>query len=274
MTRFCPHSAHHAPPKRQRGSVLTLILLGLLGAAALATLAYGSYYQITRGTQDTAMRTHSGALLTQAAYTLATEATDSDAVADGVAEPPAGLVVLDDGWQVPASSGAPKADAWGMALKYCPRDNGGTNSSAGRLNGDNPALQSSIQFALVSAGPDKTLNTTCAVAHTGIATDDDGVRTMSVAQLNQGVGGTYFYGDPVSSVAALPVSDSPVGKLRVAKDTQIPYLWNGSVWLPLNAGAWLDAAVADCTQYPAGTLGRNATYNQLFMCNGTVWTSL
>ena len=252
------------PRQLQRGSILTLVLLGLLAAAALATIAYGSYYQITRGSQDTAMRTHSGALLTQAAYTLATEASDTDA--DGVTEPLAGLVALSDGWEIPATSGAPKADAWGMALKYCPWDNGGTNNSAGRFSGDAGAAQSAIQFALVSAGPDKTFDTTCTQARTGIASGDDGVRTMSVAQLNQGVGGTYFYGDPVSNVTALPASDSPAGKLRVVQDTQIPYLWNGSAWQPLNAGAWLViSAGASCTGYPAGTLGRDAA-DELYLC--------
>ena len=250
--------------KRQRGSVLTLILLGLLAAGVLASIAYGSYYQITRGTQDTAMRTHSGALLTQAAYTLATEASDTDA--DGIAEPLAGVVALNDGWEIPATSGAPKADAWGTALMYCPWDNGGTNSSPGRLTGISGADPSAIQFALVSAGPDKTFNTTCAQARTGIASGDDGVRSMSVAQLNQGVGGTYFYGDPVSSLSALPASGAPSGMMRVTEDTQIPYLWTGSAWQPLNAGAWLVvAAGASCTVYPAGTLARDAN-DDLYLC--------
>lgn len=257
--------------KNQRGSVLTLILLGLLAAGILASIAYGSYYQITRGTQDTAMRTHSGALLTQAAYTLATEATDTDV--DGIAEPPAGAATLDDGWEIPASSGSPKADAWGMALKYCPWDNGDTNTSPGRLSGTTGTNPSAIQFALVSAGPDKIFDTTCAQARTGIARGDDGVRTMSVAQLNQGVGGTYFYGDPVNSVADLPASGSPAGMMRVTKDTQIPYLWSGSAWQPLNAGAWLVvAAGASCTAYLAGTLGRDAA-DELYLCTTTtrIW---
>lgn len=257
--------------KRQRGSVLTLILLGLLAAGVLASVAYGSYYQITRGTQDTAMRTHSGALLTQAAYTLATEATDTDA--DGIAEPVAGVMTLNDGWEVPATSGAPKADAWGSPLKYCPWDNGGTNSSAGRLTGIAGADPSAIQFALVSAGPDKVFDTTCTQARTGVASGDDGVRSMSVAQINQGVGGTYYYGDPVSSVAALPASGAPVGMMRITTDTQIPYLWNGSAWQPLNAGAWLVVVAGEpCTAYLAGTLGRDAA-DELYLCtNATrIW---
>jgi hypothetical protein len=202
-------------------------------------------------------------MLTQAAYTLATEASDTDA--DGVIEPLAGSVVLDDAWEIPSSSGATKTDAWGTAIKYCPWDNGSVNASVGRLNGANPALQTSVQFALVSAGTDKTFNTSCVQALSG-ANGDDGLRTMTVAQLNQGVGGTVFYGDPVSSVAALPATGAATGMMRIARDTQIPYLWTGSAWLPLNAGAWLVVlAGAPCTSYPAGTLGHDAV-DDLYIC--------
>jgi hypothetical protein len=249
--------------RQQSGSLLVLLMLGLAAAGVLATLAYGSYYQVARGTQETVTRANSSALLTQAAYTLATEASDTDT--DGTTEPSAGLVVLGDGWEVPASSGAPKADAWGSAIKYCPWDNGSTHASAGRLAGANPALQSSIQFAMVSAGPDKTFSTSCNQALTG-ATGDDGVRLMSVAQLNQGVGGTVFYGDPVASVSALPVTGAPNGMMRVTKDTQIPYLWNGASWVPFNTGAWLVVVSgADCSAYPPGTLGRDVA-DSLYMC--------
>lgn len=255
----------------QTGSVLTLFLLALLAAGVLAGIAYGSYYQIARGTQDTVTRAHASALLTQAAYTLATEATDADA--DGTAEPPPGLAPLDDGWAIPASSGAPKGDAWGAAMKYCPWDNGGTINTAGRLGGNSGADQSTIQFALISAGPDKSFSTSCLQARTGTAGGDDGVRTMSIAQLNQGVGGTYFYGDPVASVAALPASGAPAGMMRVAKDSQVPYLWNGSAWLPLNAGAWLVVGEATgCATYPPGTLARDAGDELLLCTTGTrVW---
>lgn len=257
--------------RKQAGSLLTLVLLGLLAVSILATIAYGSYYQIARGTQDTVLRSNSSALLTQAAYTLATEATDSDA--DGTAEPPAGLAALDDGWEIPASSGAPKADAWGAPLKYCPWDNGGSNASAGRRSGENPARQSSAQFAVVSGGPDKTFATSCDQARVAVV-GDDGLRVMTVAQLNQGVGGTYFYGDPVANVAALPATDSPPGKMRVAVDTRITYLWNGSSWAPLNAFASpvVVSGVSDCSGYPPGTLGRNAAAEELYLCTGAgIW---
>jgi hypothetical protein len=256
--------------RRQQGGLLAMVLLGLLAVSVLATIAYGSYYQIARGTMDTVNRANASALLTQAAYTLASEARDTDA--DGHAEPLAGQTRLsdglNDGWAIPATSGATKSDAWGSAFKYCPWDNGSTNNSAGRLAGANPALPGSMQFALVSAGPDKIFNTSCAQAVSG-ALGDDGVRTMTVAQMNQGV--TYLLGDPVANVSALPAAGSPAGMMRVTSDTQITYLWNGSSWLPLGAVAALVAGAAadlDCSAYPPGMLARNAA-EDLLMCRAS-----
>jgi hypothetical protein len=262
---------------QQQGNVLALVMLGLLAAGVLATIAYGSYYQIARGSSDTVNRANASALLTQAAYTLAAEAAVAgDIDTDGITEPIAGSLALNDGWEAPASSGAPKTDTWGSKLQYCAWDNGATNASIGRITGSNPAAASSLQFALISAGPDKAFDTTCAQVLThymagapSIANGDDGVRTMSVAQMNQGVGGTYYFGDAVANVSNLPLTDAPAGKMRIVKDTQLAYIWNGSSWLPANAGAWLvltDAAVAaTCASYPAGVLARDNADN-LYMC--------
>lgn len=261
---------------QQSGSILTFVLLALATLGVLATLAYGTYYQIARGAQDTVMRAHASALLTQAANALATDARDTDN--DGFAEALEGNVSdpLEDNWKIPANSGAPKTDPWGKAIKYCPWDNGSINTSTGRLSGDNPAIQSSIQFALISAGPDKVFQTSCVQAKTG-AQGDDGVRSMNVAQLNQGVGGTYFYGDPVSSVSALPVSGSPAGMMRLTQDTQLPYMWTGSAWVPMNSVASVTISVGtNCSDYPAGALGRDIN-DDLFICKAAaprVWKSV
>jgi hypothetical protein len=259
---------------RQQGNVLALVMLGLLAAGVLATIAYGSYYQIARGTTDTVNRANASALLTQAAYALAAEAAVAgDVDTDGITEPIAGSIALNDGWEVPASSGAPKADTWSSKLQYCAWDNGGTTASSGRFAGANPGLANSLQFALISAGPDKSFNTSCAqviaryvAGASTIASGDDGVRSMSVAQLNQGVGGTYYYGDAVATVLALPATDMPVGKMRLVKDTQLVYTWTGSTWLPANAGAWLVVTPgASCASLPTGLLARDAL-DDLYMC--------
>lgn len=89
---------------------------------------------------------------------------------------------------------------------------------------------------------------------------------MTIAPLNQRVGGTYFFGDPLASVLGLPASGAPAGMLRLTLDTQVPYVWNGSSGLPLPAGAWpVLVAGADCTAYLPGTLARDAA-DDLYLC--------
>ena len=70
----------------------------------------------------------------------------------------------------------------------------------------------------------------------------------------------------MAALTSLSTNGVPVGMLRVTLDTQVPYLWNGSSWLPLNAGAWVEVIEnADCSLYPTGTLGRDLADN-LLMC--------
>lgn len=256
-----------APFLQQAGSVLAFVLLALVTLGVLATLAYGAYFQIARGTQDTVMRAQASALLTQAVQILATEALDTDG--DAYVEATAGSVVLGDGWAVPATSGAGKSDPWGTALKYCVWDNGVTNSSSGRLNGDNPANPASIQLAVVSAGPDRKFDTSCLQAKAGTAQGDDGVRNLTVGQLTQAAG-LLYYGDPVTTVSALPASDQPIGKIRIVLDTRVAYQWTGSAWTPLVAVAVPGVtAGASCTAYPLGALGYDATKDHLQICKST-----
>lgn len=252
--------------RKQSGSIVTLVMLGLAAAAILATIAYGSYYQIARGVQDTVLKANASALLTQAAYALATEATNIDA--DEILEPPAAAT----GWEVPLSSGAPKADAWGTPFRYCPWDNGSVNASAGRLDGENPGDQNSLQFALVSAGPDKNFDTVCAQPKTS-PLGDDGVRSMTVAQVNQGVAGAHYYGAPVATQSALPLTDSPTGKLRIVLDTRVPYSWNGSAWVPLLTAVpvLVTATGASCSGYPVGTLASDSGDNLHLCSSSSLW---
>ena len=47
--------------------------------------------------------------------------------------------------------------------------------------------------------------------------------------LGAGGGGSEFYGDPVPTFAALPVSGQ-VGEVRLALDTGVLYYWDGAIW--------------------------------------------
>jgi len=148
------------------------------------------------------------------------------------------------GGQLPANIGAPLSDAWGTPLGYCSWDNGTINSSAGRINGDNPGTQSSVVFAIISAGPNKTFETTCAQARVGNVQGDDGIRYVTVAQINQGVGGTIYYGDPVADMTALNnlnTATIPAGQTRLVESSNTYYTWNGSSWVQASGASYWTA---------------------------------
>lgn len=256
---------------RQAGGVVAFVLVALVTLGVLATLAYGVYFQISRGTQDTVLRAQAASLLMQAAHILASEARDIDS--DGYLEAPAGVSVLDtNGWEIPASSGAPKSDPWGMPFKYCVWDHGSSNASAGRLAGDQPGSAASISVALISAGSDKSFSTSCSQAASGAGADDL-VRTLTIGQ-TQLAAASLYYGEPVSSVASLPLTDQPTGRIRLVLDTRVVYQWTGAGWVPLTAVAVPVIKSGDfCTGYVTGSLGRDDVNHDLHICkpNGR-WT--
>jgi hypothetical protein len=140
--------------------------------------------------------------------------------------------------------GRAQSDAWGTALSYCAWDNGGTSASAGRIDGDSPASQNSITLAVVSAGPDKSFQSSCAQARANAAQGDDIVMAYSNAQVVQGVGGTVYWGDPVTdypTLAALPAPSLHVGEQRMILQTGQVMRWDGNAWTPTNGVATVDA---------------------------------
>lgn len=198
--------------------------------------------------------------IAQAQSILVTESADSDG--DGYLESPAFTAwgsAPTGGGSVPVASGAGAlVDGWGTKLGYCPFDNGTTNSSASRITGDNPGTQSSVLFALVSAGADKTFSTTCAQAKTGTAQSDDIVSFITIASANQGVGGTVYWGDPVASLVALNALNTSAlknGQLRITLDTNTVYRWNSGT------GLWVAATSAGggSTPTPPSYTGTNPT---------------
>ncbi|TFW09926.1 hypothetical protein E4K72_03575 [Oxalobacteraceae bacterium OM1] len=235
-------------PSKQCGSVVAFVLIGIAAAALLATVAYTGYFQLARGAADASLVAQARAVVQQAAYRLAVEAADVDG--DGYMEAPtmgAGSKVPTAGGVVPASSAAPKTDSWGTALGYCSWDNGAgsRNSSAGRITGDSdsgtsPAVSAnSVVLAVVSAGPNKTFDTTCATARTGAA-GDDVVQRFTHAQIVQGMGGTAYFGDPVTAATLSGINPGATrdGQLRLQKDTNTLMRWDNaaSAWKQVDLG--------------------------------------
>jgi hypothetical protein len=233
---------------RQRGSILVMVLsaLAILGAVLLAS---SNLFGTIRNISKSQLQISSRALLTQAVYSLNAESGDTDN--DGQPEPlamasggngTAGTCTgIPEGATaacfIPSSSAAPKTDAWGSYFLYCAWDNGSTNNSAGRYGGDNPATTSSTVLAVVSAGSNKVIETTCAQAKTGQFSSDDLVMSLTIQQRNMGVSGTVFWGDPVAKFADLPMTGNVVNTVRLALDTGQIYRWNGTAWVQIGGGA-------------------------------------
>lgn len=214
-------------------------LIAAVGVAG--SIAWSVSQQQSTG-RTVQLRTTSADTLTQAKTILGSESSDPDG--DGYKEPPAMTPLTGGpagGGAIATSSGAPRADAWGTPLGYCPYDLGTTNASSGRITGAANPTQGSVVFVLISAGPDKTFQTSCANAAAGTRQGDDGIRATTVAQLNQGVGGTIYWGDPVANAAALNAIDKtnlPEGHYRVVLDTRQGYVYRKA------AGVWELATAA------------------------------
>lgn len=254
---------------KQNGNIVALLLAGVAAVAFLSVMGY-QVFSLSSASGQNNLRTQSGSLLSQAAFTLSTEATDPDA--DGIPETAAYTAGAGPtgGGVIPITSGAPKTDAWGTSIGFCPWDNGSINSSANRITGDNPALQSSVVFAVISAGPDKVFQTTCAQAKAGTVQGDDGMRVMNVSQIRQGVGGTVYYGDPVNDMTALnllvPASGytPKTGEQRLVKSNNQTWTWNGASWGATTPMMSLTAtAGANCDAYGVGAMAQDGSGNPM-----------
>jgi hypothetical protein len=195
--------------KKQKGSALALILGSIVVLGVIGYIGSTIYTSIIGGMQRTNLVVQTSQTITQAMYTLTTETTRNGSgipVATpffSAAPSPVG------GGQIPASSAAPKSDSFGTVLGYC------TN---------NAAIQSDPVFAVISAGSNKQFDTTCAQALTGVTIGDDKILMRTVANILQGVGGTVYFGDPVSQITTLGgLNPVKAGEFRVVTA-------DGSAW--------------------------------------------
>lgn len=271
--------------QRQRGFAFLQILAMLgMGAALLGVIGYG-FVSLTRTGTVAASKSQASDALTQAKNAVVVSAADTDATPDNVYEAPAMLMTnCSTATPCPTLGGhlpltiAPRTDAWGSLLGYCVWDNGITNTSTGRITGETGATNTGpvIAFAVVSAGPNKVFDSTCATIKTNfvanaanVGSGDDGVRAVSQAQMIQGVGGTVYFGDPVPDEAALAgVTASVTGTMRVVLDTRAVYVWNGSNWLPASPSSvyLVKSAGQNCDDFPQGSLARDSATGDLLIC--------
>ena len=200
----------------------------------------------------------------QAAMALVTESSDIDG--DGFLESPAMLTGAGGpvgGGLIPLASSAPKNDSYGGNLGYCAWDNGSTNNSVNRITGSTNSPSAPV-LAVISAGIDGVFQTTCANIAAGQgAQGDDYVVSYNSTQIQMGVSGTLFFGDPVPTVAALNALSPATlkdGQVRVVKATNAMYSWNAglSTWVSITGGSslpWVQTGSSYISASPIGVSG-------------------
>ena len=195
---------------KQDGGILLTFLGGVILLGTLAVVGTSLVTSSLQGARRAALVSTTAGILDQAAYSIVLESPRNASDIPVAPAPLAELPAPADGGQIHAASSAPKVDAFGTPLGYC------TNAATSDAD---PV------FAIASAGPDKTFNTTCAQALTGAAIADDGVRVKTVADLRAGIGGTTYFGDPVSNYAELSALPQAVpGEMRVVLDPGALYV--------------------------------------------------
>src|SRR5579859_752531 len=173
---------HREPTSSHESGVIggpVLWIIGILGV--LTAVIFGGWSQIVKTNVLVTMANKNVNLMLQANRILATEATSD--TSGYYLPPPAAFNTGDPtklplnyaasgGGLIPATSGAPKTDAWGRAFIYCSWNQSGTTA----------AIQSNVAFVVISAGASGNLQTTCAQAAAGTPQGDNRVEMSTVAQ--------------------------------------------------------------------------------------------
>jgi hypothetical protein len=196
---------------------------------------------------------NTSALVNQAAYMMLATVSDSDG--DGYFEPPAmsnigasgtplagSGVGAGAGGFISPSTGAPTVDGYGVVMGYCAFDNGSIRSGANLIAGSSTPASSNIVYAVISAGADGVIQTTCANAYANSPQGDDVMMTISQAQAAMGTGGSasaYWWGNPVATTTALNAlngSSLATNQIRLVTSNNTLWTWNGSSWVQVSGG--------------------------------------
>lgn len=220
-----------------KGNALLLVLGAIAALAALGVMGNSLFSTVVSGNQRSSLNSTNSQILSLAAYTITKETTSAggnypvpaDPVAWTGTNPTAApsLGTATKVGLVPVTSTAPKVDGWGSNLGYC---------TFMAIAQGNPV------FAVISAGPDKTFQTSCTQAFAATPQGDDGVRVRTAANVLKGVGGTVYFGDPLDSLSALEaLTTAHAGEARITKDTGLVYINKTGTagagnWAPIGAG--------------------------------------
>lgn len=181
-----------------------VIISSILAAAAPSTFAVDG---LTLKTQaDLNRRIQIEYNVRQAAAALITEfQTDVDGYPLPPQMEPVGIVAPGVS-AIPAASSAPRTDSMGLELAYCAWNNGTSNTGLPNYLDGIPNNINASTIAVIHRGLDGMFQTTCAdlgPAPGNLGVGDDVVVVQSASEVYKGIGGTFFYGDPVNTEAEL-----------------------------------------------------------------------
>lgn len=282
----------------QRGNVFAMLfasvaLVGVLGATTMNVLT-GPVTTVSRVTQKNLANTH----MMLSARVLLNVSNDADN--DGLAEPPAiqtagAALAPVGGGLLPVNLGLSLTDPWGTGFGYCAWNHGTTNSSAGRLAGDNTSGASTRPIiAVIAAGPDKAFQTTCAggigssIGVSKAQGSDDLVLTFSYAEAAASSGGLWTLNASDSNKAELKTNTGAVAvsvnrsaglieALAVSAATVSAPAFAGDT-VAIGGGLLLDTSAGTATVCGAGQLGSlrlDAPKTGLELCDGAgAWSAL
>lgn len=178
---------------RRRGEQGAFVAAILIVVALLGVIGFLFKDQML-GSLSTAVRVGKNSevrstLRTNSELLLAEGSMDSDDVRLPVAmetTPPAGFTPPTGGGVIPATSLARKTDPYNTPYGYCAWNNGTSNGGAGYISGvsgaaGSDAVLAAPQLAVISAGPNRTIETTCAQAGANSEQGDDILVMMTVA---------------------------------------------------------------------------------------------
>ena len=181
----------------QSGSVFTILLAGIAIAGALSVVLYStisgpmsSMVRVTNKTQAKSQMLSVASIdimsASNASGSLPTPWTNGNCDGNGYVVPPAmrtGTVTPVGGGLIPTTIGAPVTDPWGTDYGYCAWEVGPTQTKCAAANGGTPenllngttspsggTANSQVVIAIISAGPDRQFETTCAAYQSGSAT--------------------------------------------------------------------------------------------------------
>ncbi len=280
----------------EKGNVFTFLLGGI---SIVGILSFGGYQLISGPLSSASTVSQTNIAKNQllaVSQIIIVDATNQigggDCDSDGYIEPRAFRTATGDaptnGGSIPSQTGAPTLDPWGQEFGYCAWDVGNTTGHAGcggaganRLDGSNDPLggkgMTSLAFAIISSGADKTFETTCN-AYVDESTDlittggDDIVKTFSYQEAASARSGLWTLMQGVNDTAYTD-KKIEVGT-DIAIDTSVGNVQSASLDLTgkLIAGGGLQlgdqTTITSCGASDAGTLRYNTTTDEVQFCDG------